>query len=41
MLEFHELGKWLRGRIMRAVAVGLGIEEGWFDRFTDAGGMIR
>ncbi|EME48160.1 hypothetical protein DOTSEDRAFT_69935 [Dothistroma septosporum NZE10] len=37
MLEFHDLGKQLHEQIMRAIAVGLGIEESWFDRYTSGG----
>lgn len=37
MLEFHDLGKKLHEQIMRAIAVGLGIEESWFDAFTNGG----
>ncbi|KXT13415.1 hypothetical protein AC579_9919 [Pseudocercospora musae] len=37
MLEFHDLGKNLHREIMRAIAVGLGIDESWFDNFTDGG----
>ncbi|KAI1505427.1 hypothetical protein F5X99DRAFT_244120 [Biscogniauxia marginata] len=37
MLEFHEKCKALHMEVMRAIAVGLGIEEGWFDKFTDVG----
>ena len=31
MLEFFDLCKGLHVNVMRAIAVGLGIEEGWFD----------
>lgn len=37
MLEFHDVCKELHVQIMRALAVGLGIEEGWFDEYTDRG----
>lgn len=37
MLEFFELVKQLHVQIMRAIAVGLGIDEYWFDGYTDAG----
>lgn len=37
MLEFHDLVKELHRQIMRAIAVGLGIEESWFDGFTAKG----
>lgn len=37
MLEFFELVKQLHVQIMRAIAVGLGIDEHWFDGYTDAG----
>lgn len=37
MLAFFDACKGLHGRVMRAVAVGLGIPEEWFDGFTDGG----
>ncbi|KAI0603564.1 hypothetical protein F4775DRAFT_588083 [Biscogniauxia sp. FL1348] len=37
MLEFHDKCKALHMEVMRAIAVGLGIDEGWFDKFTDEG----
>ncbi|KAI1268572.1 thymine dioxygenase [Xylariaceae sp. FL1019] len=37
MLEFHDKCKDLHTEVMRAIAVGLGIEEQWFDRYTDIG----
>lgn len=37
MVEFHEKCKHLHMEVMRAIAVGLGIDEHWFDSFTDAG----
>lgn len=37
MLEFFEVVKQLHVQIMRAIAVGLGIDEYWFDGYTDAG----
>ena len=37
MLEFHDLGKQLHMQIMRAIAVGLDIEETWFDGFCTRG----
>jgi isopenicillin N synthase-like dioxygenase len=37
MVRFHDLLKQLHMRIMRAIAVGLGIAEGWFDAYTDGG----
>lgn len=37
MLSFHDLVKQLHMQIMQAIAVGLGIEEHWFDPFTDGG----
>ncbi|CAK3858288.1 2-oxoglutarate-dependent dioxygenase [Lecanosticta acicola] len=37
MLEFHDLVKQLHVQIMRAIAVGLGIEESWFDGYTTRG----
>jgi isopenicillin N synthase-like dioxygenase len=36
-LEFHDTCKETHTQVMRAIAVGLGIEETWFDRFTDMG----
>lgn len=37
MLEFFDRCKDLHMQVMRAVAMGLGIEEAWFDGFTDGG----
>lgn len=37
MLEFFDCCKDLHMQVMRAVAMGLGIEEAWFDGFTDGG----
>ncbi|KAI1337723.1 thymine dioxygenase [Xylariaceae sp. FL0016] len=37
MLEFHDKCKELHMEVMRAIAVGLGIDEKWFDTFTDVG----
>ncbi|KAI8954552.1 thymine dioxygenase [Xylaria longipes] len=37
MVEFHGKCKDLHTGVMRAIAVGLGIDEHWFDGFTDAG----
>lgn len=37
MLEFFDRCKELHGLVMRAIAVGLGIDEGWFDGFCDGG----
>ncbi|QIW94947.1 hypothetical protein AMS68_000465 [Peltaster fructicola] len=37
MLSFFDRCKELHMEIMRAVAVGLGIQETWFDSFCDAG----
>ncbi|CAJ2505898.1 Uu.00g000280.m01.CDS01 [Anthostomella pinea] len=37
MLEFHDKCKALHMEVMRAIAVGLGIDEHWFDNYTDAG----
>ncbi|KAI2480950.1 Thymine dioxygenase [Pyrenophora tritici-repentis] len=37
MMEFFETCKNLHMQIMRAIALGMGIEEMWFDGFTDAG----
>lgn len=37
MLHFFETCKSLHMEVMRAVALGLGIEETWFDAFTDGG----
>lgn len=37
MLEFFELCKGLHVQVMRAIAVALGIGEGWFDGFCDGG----
>lgn len=37
MLEFFEQCKGLHVEVMRAIAVGLGIEQGWFDSFCNGG----
>lgn len=37
MLGFFETCKGLHTQVMRAIALGMGIEEHWFDGFTDAG----
>ncbi|KAJ4329912.1 hypothetical protein N0V87_010456 [Didymella glomerata] len=37
MLRFFETCKDLHMQVMRAIALGMGIEESWFDGFTDAG----
>ncbi|RYP44709.1 hypothetical protein DL768_008860 [Monosporascus sp. mg162] len=37
MTEFHTKCKELHMEVMRAIAVGLGIDESWFDKFTDEG----
>ncbi|ORX95882.1 hypothetical protein BCR34DRAFT_498153 [Clohesyomyces aquaticus] len=37
MVEFHNTCKKLHMQIMRAIALGMGLEEGWFDGFTDRG----
>lgn len=37
MLAFFEECKDLHRSVMRALALGLGIEESWFDGFTDRG----
>ena len=37
MLEFFDVCKELHVNVMRAIAVGLGIEEGWFDGYCDKG----
>lgn len=37
MRAFHGRCKELHVQVMRALALGLGIEEGWFDGYTDGG----
>jgi isopenicillin N synthase-like dioxygenase len=37
MLEFFETCKGLHIQVMRAIALGMGIGEDWFDGFTSAG----
>lgn len=37
MLDFFEQCKAIHVEVMRAVAVGMGLDEGYFDGFTDAG----
>lgn len=37
MLAFHDVCKGVYVEVMRAIAVGLGLEEGWFDSYADGG----
>lgn len=37
MMAFFETCKGLHQQVMRAIALGIGIDEAWFDGFTDAG----
>lgn len=37
MLNFHSTCKNLHIQLMRAIALGMGIDESWFDGFTDIG----
>ncbi len=37
MVAFFDTCKGLHAQVMRAMALGLGIEEGWFDGFVDKG----
>ncbi|KAK7186151.1 hypothetical protein DPSP01_000780 [Paraphaeosphaeria sporulosa] len=37
MLGFHDTCKDLHMQLMRAIALGMGIDESWFDGFTDGG----
>jgi isopenicillin N synthase-like dioxygenase len=37
MLKFHDQCKALHIEVMRAIAVGMGLEEGYFDSYTDVG----
>ncbi|KAJ4305871.1 hypothetical protein N0V90_001404 [Kalmusia sp. IMI 367209] len=37
MLGFHDTCKELHMQLMRAIALGMGIDERWFDGFTDGG----
>jgi isopenicillin N synthase-like dioxygenase len=37
MQEFHDTCKDLHVQLMRAIALGMGIDEKWFDGFTDVG----
>jgi isopenicillin N synthase-like dioxygenase len=37
MVEFFDNCKHLHTEVMRAIAVGLGIDEHWFDNYTDVG----
>jgi isopenicillin N synthase-like dioxygenase len=37
MMGFFETCKSLHMQVMRAIALGMGITESWFDEFTDAG----
>ncbi len=37
MLKFHDLAKELHINVMRAIAVGMGLAESYFDSYTDVG----
>jgi isopenicillin N synthase-like dioxygenase len=37
MIAFHDRCKMLHVEVMRAIAVGMGLDEGYFDSFTDVG----
>lgn len=37
MLAFHDLAKELHINVMRAIAVGMGLDEAYFDGYTDVG----
>ncbi|VUC28841.1 unnamed protein product [Clonostachys rosea] len=37
MLSFHDLCKGLHFEVMRAIAVGMGLEDGFFDKHLDVG----
>lgn len=37
MLHFHDRAKQLHVSVMRAIAVGMGLDEAWFDGYTDHG----
>lgn len=37
MVAFFDTCKELHQQVMRAIALGIGIDETWFDSFTDAG----
>ncbi|KAG4415874.1 hypothetical protein IFR04_011001 [Cadophora malorum] len=37
MLKFHDLAKELHVNVMRAIAVGMGLDEAYFDKYTDVG----
>lgn len=37
MMTFFETCRGLYTEVMRAIALGMGLEESWFDGFTDAG----
>jgi len=37
MMSFHDQCKGLHIEVMRAIAVGMGLDEGYFDKYTDAG----
>lgn len=37
MLKFHDICKGLHMEVMRAIAVGMGLPESYFDSFTDGG----
>jgi isopenicillin N synthase-like dioxygenase len=37
MIDFFERCKQMHMQVMRAIAIGIGLEETWFDGFTDGG----
>lgn len=37
MLGFHDMCKNMHVEVMRAIAVGLGLDESWFDSYADGG----
>ena len=37
MIDFFERCKQMHMQVMRAIAIGVGLEETWFDGFTDGG----
>ncbi|KAF2278768.1 thymine dioxygenase [Westerdykella ornata] len=37
MMQFHDTCKELHMQVMRAIALGMGIDENWFDSYTDVG----
>ena len=37
MLDFFEQCKEMHVQVMRSIAIGMGLDETWFDSYTDVG----